>query len=176
MDCDVSWLARLARKVEDFPKAGISFVDLGPLLANADGLRCSVELLTNQIVGNDVDYIAGIDARGFIVAAPVACRLGAGFIPVRKAGKLPGELHQIHYDLEYGSDTFEIQTDACGPGDRVTILDDILATGGSAKAAIELVEATGAEVVSVGFLATIAGLDGLKTLDGYKVFSVLGEL
>lgn len=176
MDCDVSWLARLARKVDDFPKPGISFLDLGPLLANADGLRCSVELLKNRIVGSDVDYVAGIDARGFILAAPVACRLGAGFIPVRKAGKLPGELHRISYDLEYGSDTFEIQTDVCKAGDRVVILDDILATGGSAKAAIELIERTGAEVVSVGFLATISGLDGIKELAGYKTFSVLGEL
>lgn len=176
MDCDVSWLAELVRKVDDFPKEGISFVDLGPVLADADALRCCVELLSNKVLGNEVDYVAGIDARGFIVGAAVAARIGVGFIPVRKAGKLPGEVHKISYELEYGSDSFEIQVDACSDGDRVVILDDILATGGSAKAAIELVERTGAEVVSVGFLATVDGLDGLAELDGYQTFSVLGAL
>jgi len=119
---------------------------------------------------------AGIDARGFIFGSAVACRLGCGFVPIRKAGKLPAETHQVEYALEYGTNSLEIHTDACGPGQRVVIIDDVIATGGTAVAAIELVEMTGATVASTAFLASVEGLDGAAKVDGYESVIALGAL
>lgn len=176
MECDVSWLRALVREVPDFPEPGIRFADITPVLANADALRCAVELIADEFVGQDVDLIAGVDARGFILGAPVACRLGCGFVPIRKPDRLPFDKHRVDYSLEYGSGSLEIHTDAAAPGQRVVIVDDILATGGTAKAAAELVERTGASVVALGFLASIEGLNGAALLDGYETVAALGAI
>jgi len=176
MDCDVGWLRALVRHVDDFPEPGIRFADITPVLANADALRCAVELIADEFVGKEVDSIAGIDARGFILAAPVACRLGCGFIPIRKSTRLPYKTHRVDYSAEYGSGSLEIHQDASAPGQRVVIIDDVLATGGTAKASIELIERTGATVAALGFLASIEGLGGGAQLNGYESVVALGEL
>lgn len=166
----------MVRHVEDFPEPGIRFADITPLTGNADALRCAVELLADEFVGRGVDLVAGIDARGFILGAPVAVRLGCGFVPIRKPQKLPADSHRVDYGLEYGTDALEIHVDAAAPGQRVVIIDDVLATGGTALAAIELVETTGAQVAGLGFLAEIEGLGGLTRLDGHETASVLGQV
>ena len=176
MDCDVSWLRELVRHVPDFPKAGIRFADITPVLANADALRCAVELLADEFVGTDVDLIAGVDARGCILGAPIAGRLGCGFIPIRKPNRLPFNAHRVDYKLEYGSGSLEIHQDAAAQGQRVVVIDDVLATGGTAKAAAELIERTGATVAALGFLASIEGLEGAGLLDGYQVVNALGPI
>lgn len=176
MECDVSWLRELVRHVPDFPEPGIRFADITPVLANADALRCAVELLADEFVGKDVDLIAGVDARGFILGAPVACRLGCGFIPIRKPSRLPYNTHRVDYTLEYGSGSLEIHEDAAGPGQRVVVIDDVLATGGTAMASAELVERTGATVASFGFLAAIEGLDGASLIEKYESVIALGAL
>ncbi|MEM7092200.1 MAG: adenine phosphoribosyltransferase [Actinomycetota bacterium] len=176
MDCDVEWLRALIRHVDDFPEPGIRFADITTVLGNADALRCAVELLADEFVGRGVDSVAGIDARGFILGAPVACRLGCGFIPIRKPDKLPADTLRVDYTLEYGSGSLEVHADAAAGGQRVLIIDDVLATGGTALAAAQLVEQTGASVEAIGFLATIAGLDGLAQLDSYETVSILGEV
>jgi adenine phosphoribosyltransferase len=175
MDCDVEWLRALVRHVPDFPTSGVMFADITPVLANADALRCAVELLADEFVGRDVDLVAGVEARGFILAAPVACRLGCGFVPIRKAGRLPSPTHDLSYDLEYGSGALEVHRDAASPGQRVVVIDDVLATGGTAAAAVALVEKTGAAVDGLGFLLSIPGLNGLDLLDGYKTVIALGD-
>ncbi len=176
MDCDVSWLRELVRHVPDFPEPGIRFADITPLLANADALRCAVELLADEFVGKDVDLIAGVDARGFILGAPIACRLGCCFIPIRKPSRLPYKTHRVEYDLEYGSGSLEIHQDGAAIGERVVVIDDVLATGGTALAAAELIERTGATVAAFGFLAAITGLGGAARIDDYDSVIALGEL
>lgn len=176
MECDVSWLRDLVRHVADFPEPGIRFADITPVLANADALRCAVELLADELVGTDVDLIAGVDARGFILGAPVACRLGCGFIPIRKPSRLPYKTHRVDYTLEYGSGSLEIHEDAAAPGQRVVIIDDVLATGGTAMASAELIERTGATVASFGFLASIEGLDGASLIKNYESVVALGAI
>lgn len=176
MDCDVSWLRKLVRHVPDFPEPGIRFADITPVLADADALRCAVELLADEFVGMDVDLIAGIDARGFILGAPVACRLGCGFVPIRKPDRLPHRTHRVDYELEYASGALEIHVDAASAGQRVVVIDDVLATGGTARAAAELIERTGATVAAFGFLAAIEGLGGHRLLEGFEWTVALGEL
>lgn len=176
MDCDVSWLRNLVRHVADFPEPGIRFADITPLLANADALRCAVELLADEFVGTEVDLVAGIDARGFILGAPVACRLGCGFVPIRKPARLPHSTYRTDYDLEYGSGSLEVHADAASAGQRVVIIDDVLATGGTAKAAIDLIEQTGATVAALGFLASIDGLDGQAKLGDHESVVALGAM
>ncbi len=176
MDCDVEWLRALVRHVDDFPEPGIRFADITPVLGNADAMRCAVELIADEFVGRDIDLVAGIDARGFILGAPVAWRLGCGFVPIRKPGKLPADTLRVEYSLEYGVDALEIHTDAAAPGQRVLLIDDVLATGGTARAAAQLIELTGASVAAIGVLATIAGLDGASKLSGYEMVSALGEV
>ena len=176
MDCDVEWLRASVRHVDDFPEPGIRFADITPVLGNADALRCAVELIADEFVGRDIDLVAGIDARGFILGAPVACRLGCGFVPVRKPGKLPADTLQVEYSLEYGTDVLEIHADAASAGQRVLLVDDVLATGGTARAAAQLIEQTGASVAAIGVLGTIAGLDGAAKLSSYELVSALGEV
>jgi len=176
MDCDVSWLRELVRQVPDFPEPGIRFADITPVLANADALRCAVELIADEFVGKDVDLIAGVDARGFILGAPVACRLGCGFVTIRKTSRLPFKTHRVDYALEYGAGSLEVHQDAAAPGQRVVIIDDVLATGGTAMASAELIELTGATVAAFGFLASIDGLDGASLIAEYESVVALGAL
>lgn len=149
------------RDVPDYPKPGIVFKDITPLLADHVAFTAVVEALAD---GLDVDKVVGIEARGFILAAPVALRAGAGFVPVRKKGKLPAQTLEASYDLEYGSAVIEVHRDAFEPGDRVLIVDDVLATGGTAAAAVELVGRTGAEVVGVSMLMELSFLKGRERL------------
>ena len=176
MECDVSWLGELVRQVPGFPEPGVRCADSTPGLGNADALRCAVELLADEFVGKDVDVVAGVDARGFILGAPVACRLGCGFIPIRKPSRLPYKTHRVDYTLEYGSGSLEIHQDAAAPGQRVVVIDDVLATGGTALASAELIERTGATVASFGFLASIDGLDGASLIANYESIVALGAL
>ncbi|MEN3537064.1 adenine phosphoribosyltransferase [Microbispora sp. ZYX-F-249] len=163
------WTA-LIRDVPDYPKPGILFKDITPLLADHGAFTQVVGELGD---GLEFDKVVGIEARGFILAAPVAYRSGAGFVPVRKKGKLPADTYEASYDLEYGSATIEVHADAFDPGDRVLIVDDVLATGGTARAAVELVRRTGAEVVAVSFLMELSFLSGRDRLPGLDVRTLL---
>lgn len=176
MDCDVEWLRALVRHVDDFPEPGIRFADITPVLGNADALRCAVELIADEFVGRDIDLVAGVDARGFILGAPVACRLGCGFVPIRKPNKLPAETMRVEYALEYGTDALEIHADAAAAGQRILLVDDVLATGGTALAAAQLIEQTGASVAAIAVLGAIAGLGGASKLSSYELVSALGEV
>ena len=161
------------RNVPDFPKPGIQFKDITPVLANARLFAGAIDLLTRDFVPGSVDAIVGIDARGFIFAAAAALRLQCGFIPVRKKGKLPYQTHEESYDLEYGSNTMAIHTDALHPGAKVLLVDDLLATGGTAAAAIALVKKTGAQIVEVSFLIELSFLNGRQKLPGLPVKSLI---
>ena len=165
VDVSTDTINKLIRDVPDFPEPGIVFKDIMPLLADPAGLEAVVESLAAPWRGRDVQMVAGIEARGFILAPPVALALGAGFMPVRKAGKLPGEIISDTYDLEYGSDTIEIQHDALVPGTRLLVIDDVLTTGGTAAATARLIKSTGAEIVGFGFLLELAFLGGRVHLD-----------
>jgi adenine phosphoribosyltransferase len=165
--------AGLIRDVPDFPKAGITFKDITPLLGEPQALAEVIDAMAEPHRDQGITKVVGVEARGFILAAPVAVALGAGFVPVRKAGKLPGEIHRQEYALEYGTDLLEIHRDAIGQGDRVLVLDDVLATGGTAAATVELVRQTGAEVAALAFLIELAFLDGRRALDGRSVTSVI---
>jgi adenine phosphoribosyltransferase len=161
-------LDELIRDIPDFPQAGVVFKDITPLLADHDGFSAVIDVLARS--GRDaeghvvVDKVVGMEARGFILAAPVALALGAGFVPVRKAGKLPAETHTVGYDLEYGSATLELHQDSIAPGERVLMVDDVLATGGTAAATAELVEACGGVVHGVAVLLELSFLPGRETL------------
>ncbi|MFG2072978.1 adenine phosphoribosyltransferase [Nonomuraea maritima] len=158
------------RDVPDYPKPGVVFKDITPLLADPIAMAAVVDELAGA---HEADKIVGIEARGFILAAPAAYRAGAGFVPVRKKGKLPSATLEESYDLEYGSATIEVHRDAFAPGDRVLIVDDVLATGGTAKAAVELVERAGAEVVGVAVLMELGFLKGRERLTGIDVRSLV---
>ncbi|HEX8137772.1 MAG TPA: adenine phosphoribosyltransferase [Pyrinomonadaceae bacterium] len=166
-------LKAMIREVPDFPKPGINFYDITTLLKEATGLRRTVDALAAQFEGVRVDTIIGIEARGFIFAPALAYHMGAGFVPVRKPRKLPAECASISYDLEYGQDTLEIHRDAVGPGQRVIIADDLLATGGTARAVINLVEELGGEVAGLVFVVELEFLPGRKRLEGYDVRSLI---
>ena len=161
------------RNVPDFPKPGIQFKDITPVLADARLFAGVVDLLAGGYKPGTVDAVVGIDARGFILAAGVALRLKAGFVPVRKKGKLPFDTHEQSYDLEYGSNTVAIHVDAVKPGERVLLLDDLLATGGTAAAAMNLLERLGAQVVGVTFLIELKFLQGRARLEGHPVRSLI---
>ncbi|MCD6333778.1 MAG: adenine phosphoribosyltransferase [Candidatus Latescibacteria bacterium] len=161
------------RDVPDFPKKGILFKDITPLLKAPEALREAVDGLCRQVEGSDVDVVVGIESRGFIFGAAVACQLGVGFVPVRKPGKLPAETAMEEYALEYGTDALEIHRDAISPGTKVFLVDDLLATGGTAAAACRLVEGLGGEVVHVAFLIELAFLKGREQLKGQEVSSIL---
>jgi adenine phosphoribosyltransferase len=158
-------LERLIRDVPDFPEAGIVFKDITPLLGDADGLQQALALMADSVEPKGITKVAGIESRGFILAPSVADRLNAGFVPIRKPGKLPWRTVRREYDLEYGSDVVEMHADAVGPEDRVLIVDDVLATGGTAAAAVDLVRSTGADVVGVVVLLELEFLSGRERLD-----------
>ena len=166
-------LAGYVRDIPDFPRPGVTFKDITPLLADHAAFSSTIDRLTDAFRGRAVHRVLGIEARGFIVAAPVAYRFGAGFTPVRKAGKLPWKVEQEEYVLEYGTDLLEIHTDAVAPGERVLVIDDVLATGGTAAATARLVERLGAEVVGFGFIMELAFLNGREKLEGRDVVSLL---
>lgn len=161
----------LIRDVSDYPVPGVVFKDIAPLLADGPAFGAVVEALAQRYDGR-VDAVVGVEARGFVLAAPLATRLGLGFVPVRKAGKLPGAVHTESYELEYGSAQIQVQQNAFAPGTRVVVLDDVLATGGTAVAACALVERAGAEVVEVAVLMELAFLAGRERLRGRVVHSI----
>lgn len=163
----------LIRVIEDYPEKGISFKDITTLLKDKDGFKKTIDLLEAELKGYDFDYIAGVESRGLIFGAPLADRLNKGFIPIRKPGKLPAEIEKVSYDLEYGTSELEIHKDALKEGDRVVIIDDLIATGGSAKAAAKLVESIGGKVVCFEFLIELTSLKGREVLKDYEVISLV---
>ena len=163
----------LIRTIPDVPSPGIMFRDITPLLADPIGFDLAVGALVSLCGDKKPHKVIGVEARGFIFAAPVAVRIGAGFVPVRKPGKLPWTVVSESYTLEYGTDTLEIHADAVGEGDSVIIVDDVLATGGTAAATIRLVEGLGAKVAGLVFLIELPALGGLNLIDGYAVSSVV---
>ena len=167
----VSDLEGSIRTISDFPKPGIQFKDITPLLADPRLLSGAIDLMTSGFAPGDVDAVVGIDARGFIFASAAAVKLKAGFIPVRKKGKLPYQTHEQTYDLEYGTSTVAIHIDAVKPGSRILLLDDLLATGGTAEAAAHLLERIGAQILQIGFLIELSFLKGRQRLHRFPVKS-----
>src|SRR6476620_215189 len=165
-------LKKLIREVPDFPKPGINFYDITTLLLNPEGLESTIDALTEKCRGMNIDTVIGVESRGFIFATPIAYQLGAGFVPVRKPKKLPAEKVSISYDLEYGQDTLEMHKDAVGHGHRVLIVDDLLATGGTARAVIDLVESVGGQVAALLFVVELDFLGGRSKFNGYDVQSL----
>lgn len=166
-------LCRLIREVPDFPKPGILFRDITPLLKDPAGLSLAVEFLTQPYRDKHVDVVVGAESRGFIFGTAVARNLSAGFVPIRKPGKLPAEKRGLTYALEYGTDTLEIHADAVRPGQRVLMVDDLLATGGTMQACCQLVEQLGGDILGVAFLIELASLNGRDKLAKWDVYSVL---
>ncbi len=169
----VTGLEAFIRDVPDFPVPGVLFKDITPLLADPAAWRRAVDALTELVADLHVDKVAGIEARGFLVGVPVAERLGVGFIPVRKAGKLPYRTTSVTYDLEYGTDTLEVHVDAVAPGERVVVLDDVLATGGTATAAATLLASAGAHVAGLAFLMELTFLSGRSRVASHEVRTVM---
>lgn len=163
----------LVRSIPDYPKAGITFFDITPVLANGVAFGELLLSMAAPFVEEGISKVAGIEARGFTLAAPVAERLGAGFVPIRKPGKLPYHTRSRNFDLEYGTDSLEIHIDAVGPGDRVLIVDDVIATGGTAGAAIALLAELGAEVVALSVFIELAFLSGRSALGEVPLHAVL---
>ncbi|MAG94212.1 MAG: adenine phosphoribosyltransferase [Planctomycetaceae bacterium] len=161
------------RDIPDFPKPGIMFRDITPLLANPKAFRRVIEHLAEHFRDARVTAVAAAEARGFIFAAPLALALDAAFVPVRKPGKLPGDVHSFAYELEYGTDSLEMHIDALGEGDRVVIVDDLLATGGTVKACTEMIEHSKAEIVACAFLIELDYLNGREKLSGYDLLSLV---
>ncbi len=166
-------IEKAIRNVPDFPKPGIQFKDITPVLADAHLFSGAIDLLTAHYKPGDVDAVVGIDARGFIFAAAAAVKLHAGFVPVRKKGKLPYQTHEQDYALEYGQATIAIHVDALHPGSRVLLIDDLLATGGTAAAAAELVGKLGGKILEIGFLIELSFLKGRDKLKGYPIRSLV---
>jgi len=166
-------LKDLIREVPDFPKPGVNFYDITTLLKDKTGFKTVIDSLRQRFADKPVDIVLGIEARGFIIAPAVAYALGEGFIPVRKEKKLPAARERVEYELEYGTDVLEIHRDAIDPGQSVLIIDDVLATGGTASACTRLVEKLGGIVVGLGFILELDFLKGREKLNGYDVFSLL---
>jgi adenine phosphoribosyltransferase len=173
MAADASGLSGFIREIPDYPKPGVVFRDLTPLFGDAGAFARTIDALVERFSGIGVDRVIGIEARGFVLAAPVAYKMGAGFVPVRKAGKLPWAVAREEFDLEYGSDKLEIHRDALHPDERVLIIDDVLATGGTAAATTRLVEALGAQVAALGFVLELSSLGGRSRLTGHRLESLL---
>lgn len=171
---DAAWLKEYIRDIADYPTPGVVFRDITPLLGSADAFRFAVDALADHFAGVAIDRVLGIEARGFIVAAPVAYRCGAAFVPARKAGKLPWAVAREEYSLEYGNERLEIHRDAIHPGERVLVIDDVLATGGTASAAVRLVEALGGVVVGVGVVIELEPLGGRERLGDHELVSLVG--
>jgi adenine phosphoribosyltransferase len=169
----LSDIERAIRNVPDFPKPGIQFKDITPVLADAGLFAAAVDLLVDGFKPGSVDAVVGIDARGFIFAAAAAVKLQAGFVPVRKKGKLPYKTHEQEYALEYGTATIAVHVDALKPGSRVLLIDDLLATGGTAAAAVALVEKLGAQILEISFLIELKFLNGRDRLKGQRVRSLV---
>lgn len=166
-------LKKLIREVPNFPKKGINFYDITTLLLDPEGLEGTIDALTELCRGMQIDTIIGVESRGFIFGTPLAYQLGTGFIPVRKPKKLPAKTVSVSYDLEYGTDTLEMHKDAVGKGHRILIVDDLLATGGTAKAVVDLVEKVGGVVAGLLFVVELDFLEGRKKFDGYEVKSLI---
>ena len=170
---DAGWLKEHIRDIPDFPQPGVVFKDITPLLGSSESFRAVVDLICEPFAGAAIDKVLGVEARGFILAAPVAYRFAAGFVPVRKAGKLPWDIEKEEYELEYGTDVLEIHRDAIHPGERALIVDDVLATGGTAAATIRLVERLGGIVAGLSFAIELAFLGGRGTLGEYNIQALL---
>jgi adenine phosphoribosyltransferase len=170
---EIDQLKALIRDVPDFPQEGIVFKDITPLLADEIAFSTVIDLIVVHFGRGSVDKVVGIEARGFILASPVAYHFGAGFVPVRKKDKLPWETEAAEYELEYGTATLEIHRDAIAPGERVLIVDDVLATGGTARATADLVERIGGKVVGIACLIELGFLEGRSKLDGYDLFTLI---
>jgi len=170
-DCEP--LKALVRTVPDFPKPGILFYDITTLLKDPKGFAALIDALAQYYIDKDIDLVLGIEARGFIFGPALAYRLNAGFVPVRKPKKLPGPTARVTYDLEYGSDTLEIHQDAIEPGQRVVLVDDLLATGGTMEATIKLVQQLGGTIAGLGFAIELDFLKGRDRFKDYDVFSLL---
>lgn len=166
-------LARYIRDVPDFPKPGILFKDITPLLGDPTAFSVAIDRFAERYSGEPIDVIASIEARGFLFAAPLASRLCKTLVPIRKPGKLPWDTQSLTYSLEYGEDTIEMHSDAIRPGQRVLIVDDVLATGGTVSAAVRLAERAGAEIAGLAFLIELEDLRGRDRLRGYNLFSQL---
>jgi adenine phosphoribosyltransferase len=166
-------LKSLIRDIPDFPKPGILFRDITPLLASAEGFRETIRRLAEPFRNRQIQAVVAAEARGFIFAAPLAVELGAGFVPIRKPGKLPFDTHAFHYELEYGTDTLEIHVDGVSHGQNVLVVDDLLATGGTVGACCNLMEKLGANVVACAFLIELKALGGRTAIGPYDVFSLI---
>lgn len=166
-------LRALIREVPDFPKPGIRFYDITTLLKEPDAFREVIDRMADQVDDTNVDVVVGMESRGFIFSAPLAYKLNAGFVPVRKLGKLPAETIEVEYELEYGTATLEIHADAIGKGQRVLIVDDLLATGGTVMGTIELVRRLGGEVAGLSFMVELLALNGRDKLDEYDIHTLL---
>ncbi|TFH46082.1 MAG: adenine phosphoribosyltransferase [Lysobacterales bacterium] len=166
-------LAALVRDVPDFPEQGILFRDITTLLRDPKAFHSAIDQLAEKVQGIEIDLVVAVESRGFILGAPLAYKLGVGFVPVRKPGKLPAQTISAEYSLEYGISKLEIHTDAIQAGQRVLVVDDLLATGGSSRATIELVERLGGKVVGVAFLIELLFLNGMDRLAGYNAFSII---
>ncbi len=173
MSDDITIIRELIRDVPDFPKPGILFKDITTLIKDPEGLKLTLDLLAREHQGKGITAVAGMESRGFIFGVPVAERLGVGFIPVRKPGKLPAETVSQEYELEYGTDKLEMHRDAVGKGDVVLIVDDLLATGGTAEATVKLIESQGARVAGLGFVVELDFLEGRKKLGAVPVNSLI---
>ncbi len=168
-----SFLRSRIRDIPDFPQAGILFRDITPLLADVEAFRATIMAMVEALDGESVSAVIGIESRGFMFGAALAEKLGVGFVPVRKPGKLPAATYRAEYELEYGSDAVEIHQDALHSGDRVVIMDDLIATGGTASAAGELVKRCGAEIAAFVFVINLVALEGTKKLAPHRVISIL---
>jgi adenine phosphoribosyltransferase len=166
-------LKALIRDVPDFPKPGIVFKDITTLLNNPDGLRYAIDLMAERVADLKVDYVVGMESRGFIFGTPLAYKMGVGFVPVRKPGKLPAQTHFAEYELEYGRDRLEIHQDAFHPGSRVLVIDDLIATGGTAVATADLIQQTGSSLVGFGFIIELTFLEGRKNLPDVPIVSLI---
>ena len=163
------------RNIPDFPKEGIMFKDITPLLKDKKAFKAAIDEMADEYKDMEIDYVVGIEARGFIIGTPMAYALDKGFIPVRKPGKLPHDKLTASYDLEYGSNELEIHKDAINEGDKILLVDDLLATGGTTKASVDLIEELGGDIVGIAFLLELVDLNGREKIEEYDIFTLLRD-